>query len=201
MKKLVIIGASGHGKVVFDIAKENGYDKIVFLDDSIKSEINPKVVGTLNDVDKFSDYDFFVAVGDNSIRRTIANRLQDEKLKIVSLISKHAVISPSAKVGIGSVVMPGSVVNAEAVIGNGVILNTASSVDHNCAIGDFSHISVGTHLAGTVKLGENVFACCGSTVINNLKICNNVIIGAGATVIRDIEESGTYVGVPAKKIK
>lgn len=28
-----------------------------------------------------------------------------------------------------------------------------------------------------------------------------VIIGAGATVVRDITESGTYVGVPVRKIK
>lgn len=31
MKKLTIIGASGHGKVVADIAKLNGYDEIVFF--------------------------------------------------------------------------------------------------------------------------------------------------------------------------
>ena len=33
-KKLVIIGASGHGKVVADIAKKTGYHEIVFLDDN-----------------------------------------------------------------------------------------------------------------------------------------------------------------------
>lgn len=33
-KKLVIIGASGHGKVIADIAKKNGYHEIVFLDDN-----------------------------------------------------------------------------------------------------------------------------------------------------------------------
>ena len=32
-KKIVIIGASGHGKVVANIAKLNGYDEILFLDD------------------------------------------------------------------------------------------------------------------------------------------------------------------------
>ena len=35
LKKLIIIGASGHGKVVADIAKMNGYEEIVFLDDDI----------------------------------------------------------------------------------------------------------------------------------------------------------------------
>ena len=31
--RLIIIGASGHGKVVADIAKLNGYTNIAFLDD------------------------------------------------------------------------------------------------------------------------------------------------------------------------
>ena len=34
MKKLIIIGASGHGKVIADIAIKNGYETIVFLDDN-----------------------------------------------------------------------------------------------------------------------------------------------------------------------
>ena len=32
-KKIVIIGASGHGKVIADIARLNGYEEILFLDD------------------------------------------------------------------------------------------------------------------------------------------------------------------------
>ena len=38
MRKLVIIGASGHGKVVADIAEKNEYKNIVFLDDSELAE-------------------------------------------------------------------------------------------------------------------------------------------------------------------
>ena len=34
MKKLVIIEASDHGKVVADIARNNGYTEILFLDDN-----------------------------------------------------------------------------------------------------------------------------------------------------------------------
>lgn len=37
--KIVIIGASGHGKVIADIAKLNGYQEIIFLDDD-KTKLN-----------------------------------------------------------------------------------------------------------------------------------------------------------------
>ena len=37
--------------------------------------------------------------------------------------------------------------------------------------------------------------------IDKISVCDNVIIGAGAVVIEDIMEAGTYVGIPAKRIK
>jgi len=41
----------------------------------------------------------------------------------------------------------------------------------------------------------------GAVVTDKISICDNVIIGAGSVVIRDIEDAGTYVGNPAKRIK
>ena len=97
--------------------------------------------------------------------------------------------------------MAGTVINSGCQIGKGVIVNTGASVDHDNIIGDFSHISVGAHLAGTVRIGSGVWVGIGAVVSNNLSITDDVIIGAGAAVIRNIEESGTYVGVPATMIK
>lgn len=96
--------------------------------------------------------------------------------------------------------MAGVVINNAAKIGNGVIVNTCSSVDHDCKISDFVHISVGAHLAGTVTVGNRTMIGAGTTVINNITIGEDVAVGAGAVVIREIEEKGTYVGVPARKI-
>ena len=60
---------------------------------------------------------------------------------------------------------------------------------------------MGAHIAGTVTVGQSTWIGAGAVVSNNLRICDNVMIGAGAVVIRDIEEPGTYVGVPARKIR
>ena len=40
----------------------------------------------------------------------------------------------------------------------------------------------------------------GVTVSNNVFICPDCMIGAGAVIVNDIWESGTYVGVPAKRV-
>ena len=192
--KLTIIGASGHGKVVADIAMLRGYDEIVFLDDDeeITNCYGYPVIGK---TDQVVESDCVVAIGQAESRAKLM-----EGKKIVTLIHPNAVIAKDVKIGVGTVVMAGTVINPGTVIGRGCIVNTCSSIDHDCSIGDFTHISVGAHLSGTVVVGSNVWIGAGATVSNNIQICNNCIIGAGAVVIKDINRVGTYVGVPAKRI-
>ena len=198
MKKLVIIGASGHGKVIADIAVKNGYEEIVFLDDDteIKECAGFPVVGQSAEAENM-DGDKIVAIGNAKIRERIQNNLSG----LATLIHPNAVVSRRVKIGEGSVVMAGAVINSDAVIGKGCIINTGASVDHDCKVGDYVHISVGAHVAGTVNIGSRTWIGAGATVSNNVNICEDCMVGAGAVVIKNIEEAGTYVGVPAREIK
>lgn len=205
MKKgLIIIGASGHGKVVADIAiKINKWQKISFLDDdeSIKTSMGLEIIGKRSDALTYkNEADFFVAIGNNFIREKIQEELELEGLSIVSLIHPNSVIGTSVEIGIGSVVMAGAVINSSSRIGKGCIINTSSSLDHDNIIEDYVHISPGANLAGTVKVGKSSWVGTGSVISNNVNICSNCTIGAGAVVIRNIVEPGTYVGVPLRKI-
>lgn len=198
MNKLVIIGASGHGKVVAEIAKLSGYNEIVFLDDNIEKNYcaGLSIVGKLSEIRNFIDYDLFIAIGSNSVRESIARKLLN--FNVVTLIHPQSIISERVKIGKGSVIMPGAVINSDAEIGQFCIINTCSSVDHDSLVGDFSHISVGSHIAGTVSIGNNVFIGAGATVINNLTIGSNSIVGAGAVVIENVSQNSKVIGVPAK---
>lgn len=196
MKRLVIIGAGGHGRVVADIARLNGYEDIIFLDDADV----PLASGRVSEYVKYADADFIVAIGNNHIREKIQTMLCEHGCHIVTLIHPNAVISSDVKIGTGTVVMAGAVINTGARIGNGVILNTCCSVDHDCVIADYCHISIGAHLAGSVTVGKQSIICAGATVINNVSICDECVIGAGAVVVKNIYEKGTYVGVPAREL-
>lgn len=195
LKKLVIIGASGHGKVVADIAVRNGYEEIVFLDDNdnIKECAGFKVVGRTSDVSRFSG-DKVIAIGDAKIRERIMY-----KVKTVSLIHPNAVISRRVEIDEGTVVMAGAVINSDVHIGRGCIINTGASIDHDCRLGNFVHVSVGAHVAGTCLIGNGTWIGAGATISNNINICANCMIGAGAVVIKNIKNIGTYVGVPAEE--
>lgn len=191
MKKVVIIGASGHGKVVADIVLASGDKLVGFLDDDLAK----KPLGPILDYKKYLDCYFIVAIGDTKNREKISKL----PVKWYTAIHPSAIVSPSAKIERGTVIMPNAVVNAESLIGKHCIINTGAIVEHNNTIGDFSHISVGAKLGGTVSIGKSCWIGLGSSVSNNISICDNCVIGAGALVIHDITENGIYIGVPAKK--
>lgn len=205
MKKLIIIGASGHGKVVADIAqKTNKYSEICFIDDSpdVKECMGYKVIGTCQDIEKWiPEAEFFVAIGNSYIRENMITLLLEKKASIATLIHPQACVAEHVEIGLGTVVMAGVVINPDTKIGTGVIVNTSSSIDHDNIIEDYCHVSVGAHLAGTIHMQKHTWIGAGAIVSNNIIICKESTIGAGAVVVKDIDEKGTYVGVPARKMK
>ena len=132
--KLIIIGASGHGKVVADIAiKMNKWQSIAFLDDdeSIKTSMGLEVIGKTADAFIYkNEADFFVAIGSNTTREKIQEKLIEQGLNVASLIHPSAVIGTDVEIGIGVAVMAGVVINSSTRIGKGCIINTSASLDH-----------------------------------------------------------------------
>ena len=199
MKKLAIVGASGHGKAVADIARRNGYKEIVFLDDddSIHECGGYQVIGKIPEAGTI-DADVIIGIGNAGVRKQIQKSMPDEKL--VTLIHPDAVVAEDVVVGEGTVVMAGVVINPGVRIGKGCIINTCSSVDHDGIVGDYVHIAVGSHLCGTVTVGAGTWIGAGATVSNNISICSDSMIGAGAVIVKNIDSAGTYMGVPARRI-
>lgn len=198
MKKLVIIGAGGHGKVVADLALLNGYEKIVFRADlgGATECAGFPVEGTTDDLSGRRDWDFFVAIGDSAAREKYFKKL--EGFNIVTLIHPNATVARGAQIGRGTAVMAGAVVCTYAKVGDGCIVNTCASVDHESVVGDFSHISVGAHLSGGVNVGRSVWVGVGAAVVDKVSICDCCVVGAGAVVTKNLDARGTYIGVPAK---
>lgn len=186
-KKIYIYGASGHGLVVADIAKNNGYDEIVFLDDASEFKFSQEL----------EKADIIIAIGDNKTRQKISQKVEAAGFEIVNLIHKSAVVSESAVIEKGVVVMPNAVINAKARIKEGAIINSGAVIEHECVIGKFAHISPNAALAGNVSVGEFTHVGIGSSVIQGISIGKNCVIGAGSVVVRDIKDAIKAYGVPA----
>ena len=199
--KLAIIGAGGHGRVVADIAKLNGYEEIIFFDDDTEMKKTGKypVIGSSSEAVSYKNsYDIFVAIGNNGIREQLTIQLQKNDIVQPVLVHPSATIDEKASLGAGTVVMANAVINANVMIKEGCIVNTAATVDHDCILEKFVHVSPGVHLAGAVRIGTRTWLGIGSIVINNIYICNDCLIGAGATVCKNIHEKGTYIGTPCE---
>ena len=148
MKSLLIIGAGGHGQVVFEIAQSLGYEIIDFLDDNYD-----EAIGKIDDIEKFLEYEnAFCGIGNNQFRGVIIDRLQNAGYKIPALIHQTAYVSISAIVEDGVVIEPKAIVNAHSVIKTGSIISVGAIVDHDVVIGKCAHINSGS----IVKAGGSV---------------------------------------------
>lgn len=194
-ERVIIIGAGGHGKVVADIVTACGDTVVGFLDDDTSKE---NVLGPVCNASLYPDCRFVIAIGNNEVRKNLADQLQ---LSWYAAVHPTAVISPSAVINEGTVVMANAVVNADAVIGMHCIVNTAAIVEHENLLADFVHISPNAALGGNVRVGQSTHVGIGACVRNNISICGGCTIGAGAAVVKNIDEAGTYVGIPARRIK
>lgn len=201
MRDVIIIGAGGHARVIADIVRCRGDRLLGFLDDHAKNGAGEiPVLGKIEDYVNYLGACFIIGIGNGAVRRKIAESM--EGVNWYTAIHPSAVVSQmEVSIGPGTAVMAGAVINPGVVIGAHCIINTASVVEHDNRIGDFSHISVGAKLAGAVKVGPDTWVGIGATVSNNLRICGGCMIGAGAVVVKSITEPGTYVGVPARRIK
>lgn len=202
MKKFAIFGASGHGRVIFDMIKNNGFEVKYIIDDNPQN----KEIGKIPAISReeflaLEDFSLSIAlgVGDNTLRQKLYEFFTSFNFGLPSIIHKSAIISPSAIIEEACVIMPNVVVNANALVKKGTILNTSCVLEHDCIVGEFSHLSPNSTLCGAVKVGNRTHIGAGSTIIPCKNIGNDCIIGAGSVVICDIKENKKVVGNPALK--
>ena len=197
--KFILIGGGGHARVVSSIIEvQDAYQLEGVYDSNSKIE-------TLDGVENFHKYNpdqfpnalAIVAIGDNKIRKQLAQTIQHVFGK---LIHPLASIDRLGLVGEGSVVLHHAVIQRGTRIGKHGIINTASSVDHDCVLGDFVHIAPNATLCGGVQIGDETFIGAGVVVLPQIKIGKRVIVGAGTVVTKNIPDGVTVVGNPGKII-
>ena len=195
-RKIAIIGAGGHGKVIGEIALLNKYNVIDFFDEHAYNIKNfPfNISGTTDHLKKnLKKYSaFFVAIGDNQKRYEITSWLEKDKVNIVNLVHPKSTVSKFCYLGKGSCIMANAVINSSTSINDGVIINTSASVDHDCLIKDFSHISPNCSLSGNVVVGKFTHLGTGTSVHPGINIGQNAKTGIGSKIYKDILDNKIF---------
>ncbi|HCH1216706.1 acetyltransferase [Vibrio parahaemolyticus] len=202
-KTCAILGASGHGKVVAEIAELNGYTNIEFFDDrwpELQNVEHWSVKGNSETLLKVASYFDLtaIAIGNNEVRLEKQKLLSIAGAKFSVLEHPRATISRHSQLGVGTVVMAGAVINPFVQVGEACIINTAATIDHDCSLADGVHVSPGCNIAGGVIIGEGSWLGIGSQVKQLVSIGAGVTVGAGATVVNRVPDFQTVVGTPAQ---
>ena len=186
IKKLLIIGAGGLGKMTLEIAQSLGYD-CFFVDDN--KSTNAKVCGA-NVVGKISDLEilktaythFVVAIGDNKVRETIANLCIGLGMTYTSIISPLSYISKFSHLGNGCIIMPFATIQNGSDVGIGTVLCSHSEIHHDACVGNFCVVYPNSVIRTFARVGERVK--CGSNVSigNNACVENDYVVGDGSTL-------------------
>jgi sugar O-acyltransferase (sialic acid O-acetyltransferase NeuD family) len=208
-KKIAIIGAGGFAKetlccFIDSLNSSNRYAASNFCfmieDEKVTGE---KVLGV--DVLPISTIDVekhrvIVAIGDPNRRKLVVEGLP-RNMEFVTVIHPSAVISEFASIGEGSIVTAGVIITCDITIGKHAHLNLHTTVGHDCVIGDYLTTTPGVNISGNCNFGEAVYFGTNASVKQGISICDRVTVGMGAVVLKNIEEPGTYVGNPLRKIK
>jgi sugar O-acyltransferase (sialic acid O-acetyltransferase NeuD family) len=205
-KRIVIIGASGHGRVVDDILQQTHDTGAIvgWLDDS-PSEQQSFGYPVLGGVDRLLTLrsninGVVIAVGDNYVRRQLVTKVRRlcPDLPLVSAIHPNAVVARDVAIGAGTVIMAGAIVNPGSRVGGCCILNTNSSLGHDCEMYDYASIAPKVAVGGNSRIEECSAVSIGATIVHGVQIGEHSVIGAGAVVLDDIPACSVAYGTPAR---
>lgn len=209
MKDLYIIGAGGFGReVAWCVERINDvsptWNLKGFIDDNEelwgKQEDGCPVLGGLDYLKKQKDVYSVCAVGNAQIRKKIIDKLANGSIRFATLIDPSVILSKRVSIGEGTIICAGTIMTVDISIGNHVIINLDCTLGHDDVIEDYVTIYPSVNVSGNVSVGKCVELGTGTQIIQGKVIVPDTIIGAGAIVVKDIQEKGTYVGCPTKKI-
>jgi len=205
---LVIIGASGLAREVYDLALvcycDNPNFKVKgFLSDgpsNIQEMGYPPVLNTVAAYEIQEGDVFFCAIGKVGDRRKTTEIILSKGGVFINLIHPTAIISPSAKIGMGVAIKAYSSLASDVRIGNFVYLQSSVILGHDVIIEDYCHVNSFAFFAGFVHIEEMCTINAGAKLVQNVRVGKGAVIGIGSIVLKKVKSESTVFGVPARNI-
>ncbi len=193
-KPVVILGAGGHSRVLYDcleLLKREIMD-VCEDDQDVLKNYKPQKVDLVMGIG---------SVRDTDLRRAIFLKFKSKGYRFASVIHPSANIGSKVLMGEGVQVMAGAIIQIGSRLGNNVLVNTNTVLDHDCEIGDHTHIAPGATLSGGVKIGTECHIGTGVSIIQNIRLGDHSLVGAGSAVVKNFPEGSILLGCPAKNYK
>lgn len=209
MRKLIIIGAGGMGRTMYDLAREShgfgtDFEIAGFIDDNRESldgfEKYPPVLGTIKDYAPKCEDVFVCSIGGHS-RRACIEKMLGKGAEFIPLIHKTARIGTNVRMGKGTLVGTYTTIAADAELGDFNFIQSMTIIGHDCRIGSWNRIDSQVMMVGATSIGDNNMIHTGAMINHNVHIGNDCTIGACSFVTMDVESGSTLFAAPARRLK
>lgn len=207
----MIFGAGGFGREIQWLIerineKKDTWEILGYIDDGVETGTEIDGYQVLGGVGFLIDYPdalaVAVAVGNAGIRKKIVDKVSvNENLEFPNLIDPGVLMSHRIAMGKGNLICAANVLTVDIHMGDFNIINLDCTVGHDVEFASYITIYPSVNISGCVSIGDLSEIGTGTQIIQGKVIGSRVIIGAGSVVIHNLEESGTYVGTPARRIK
>ncbi|KFF05892.1 PglD-related sugar-binding protein [Flavobacterium reichenbachii] len=210
MKNLIIIGARGYGREVYNLALQcAGYQKDFtvkgFLDDKADAldgfENYPEIIGNVEDYTIQENDVFCCALGSVKWKKHYIELIESKNGTFINLIHPTVIIHSNVKLGNGLIAFMYSNISNDCTIGNYVTIQGFVAIGHDSKIGKWSHLNAYSFTGGFAVLEEEVTLNTRSTILPNITVRKGAVVGAASLVIKNVKENTTVFGVPARKIE
>lgn len=208
MLNLIIIGAGGMGRTVYDIARESigyGSEFVIkgFLDDNLEAlkefQNYPPIISRISEYTPEKNDRFTFSIGGDARRKCIEN-LIDRGAKFINLIHSSSRIGTNVKIGEGNIIAAFTSLGADCTIGNYNMIQSYTVIGHDARIGDFNRIDTHVTCVGGIKVMDNTTIHTSAVINHKVTVEEGAKVGACSFVIRKVKAGDTVLGVPAKKI-
>tara|TARA_R110000823_G_scaffold91159_27_gene201014 strand:+ start:583 stop:1212 length:630 start_codon:yes stop_codon:yes gene_type:complete len=205
---LVIIGAGGLGREIYDLAmvcygnlpdfKIKGF--LSMEQTNIEDLGYPKIISNSFDYVIEEDDVFFCAIGAVLNRKKVVENILKKGGTFINLIHPTAIISPSVTLGIGIAIKSYCVISSDVTIGDFTFLQSSVIMGHDVKTGKFCQVNSFSFFAGYAQISDCVTVNAGAKLIQNVKVEEEAVVGVGSVVLSKVKKGTTVFGSPAKRL-
>lgn len=209
MKHLIIFGAGGMGRCVYNLALNSiGYGIDFDVKGFLEFDRNvldgfvgyPPILSDDNNYEICKDDVFVISVGDVQKRKRIYIDYKNKGAEFYTLIHKNALISMNSVIGEGTIIDNGVHLDPDVVIGDNCLIQTFAIIGHDSVIGDNVRIDSQCSLVGGTLVKDDACIYTHAMINHNVVIGENAVVGACSFVMKKVKPGTTVFGVPAKEI-
>jgi sugar O-acyltransferase (sialic acid O-acetyltransferase NeuD family) len=205
-KRIIIVGAGGFGREVLQWARHAWPEHVPKIAGFLSADPDKldghaptlPILGSPADFEPQPSDGLVLAIGVPRIRRRVAEQLEANGARFLTLIHPTAIVADTAHIGTGTVICPCAIVSDAVRLGRFVLVNYHASLGHDASAGEFSVLSPYSGLGGNASIEADVFLSMHVTVGPRVHVGSGAIVSANSCVLQDSPPNSMVYGVPGR---